>query len=131
MSDTETSSNNASKPSFLRQWGILIAFAVLAIGALVGFRTWTESKAEAPVAPEYAGFLTFLAEQSTDARDYLQNYYKKFSRKTVASQHFEQVCGVMHRLAVGQAVEPSKYSEHMSSACEQFSNVYSGRDLPQ
>ena len=120
-----------SNPSFFKKWGVLIVFAVLAAGTFVGFRAWTESKARAPIATEYAGFVAYLAEQSTDARDYLQTYNKKFSRNTVASQHFEQVCGVMHRLAVGQGVEPAKHSELMSRGCEQFSRAFAGRALPE
>jgi hypothetical protein len=131
MSSSSTPTTEASKPSFLKQWGVLIAFAFLAIGTFVGFRIWTENKATAPVVAEYAGFVTYLAEQSTDAREYLQTYHRKFSRNTVASQHFEQVCGVMHRLAIGQGVEPAKYSEQMSRGCEQFSRAYVGRALPE
>lgn len=130
MSDSSAAATDAPKPSFLRQWGVLIAFGVLAVGTLVGFRTWTEAKAQAPVTREYAGFLDYMAERSPQAREYRQTYYRKFARDTVASQHFEQVCAVMHRVALDEGAEPGKYSEHMSRGCEQLARIYIGTELP-
>jgi len=57
-------------------------------------------------------------------------YNAKFGRETVASRHFEQVCGVMTRLAQAEGVNPAAYSGEMAAACRQLGGYYPGDELP-
>lgn len=115
---------------FIRQWGLLVAFGVFAIGTLVGFRYWTDHQADQPVIPPYGGYLEHLATGSAAARSYRLAYNAKFGRETVASRHFEQVCGVMTRLAQADGVNPAAYSSEMATGCRQFADYYPGDELP-
>ena len=123
----------APKPaqSFLRKWGMLIAFALFAVAAFVLFRYWTEGKANEPVVKEYAAFLDHMAEGSSNAKAYRDRYYLQFGRTSVASRHFEQVCGAMYQQATMQGAAVRSYSEHMAQACKQFAQSYGSEALPK
>lgn len=115
---------------FIRQWGVLVAFGVFAVCALIGFRYWTDYQADQPVIKPYGGYLAHLASGSVAAKSYLQAYNAKFGRDTVASRHFEQVCSVMTRLAQAEGVDPAEYSRDMAAACRQLAGYYPAGELP-
>ncbi|XVJ70638.1 MAG: tetratricopeptide repeat protein [Rhizobacter sp.] len=106
--------------SFIQEWGVLIAFAVIAIASLGGFRIWTEHKANQPVSEAYRIYLDQLSSNSKNAEAFLQDYYAKYSRRTVASKHFESVCGAATALADHDGFNPEKVSEQMARACRMF-----------
>ncbi len=106
--------------SFLREWGVLIAFAAFAVFALVGFRLWTEHKADEPVAEAYRLYLNEVASNSKSAAAFLEEYYAQYSRRTVASKHFESVCGAVTAFADHDGFDPEKVSVQMARACRMF-----------
>lgn len=108
------------KKSFLREWGSLIAFGMFAVTVLIGFRLWTEHQENQPVADAYRDYLAHLASRSKGANEYLEGYYAKHARRSVASRHFESVCATMTRLADGEGVHPEEFSSHMARACRTF-----------
>jgi predicted negative regulator of RcsB-dependent stress response len=116
--------------SFLQQWGVLIVFGALAAGALIGFRYWIESKAEAPVADAYRAYLEYAANRSPSARQYLTEYYAKFSRSTVASKHFQYVCGVVTMRAESETVDMAAFSKDMAAGCRSFAKYSQRGDAP-
>jgi predicted negative regulator of RcsB-dependent stress response len=115
---------------FIKQWGVLVAFGVFAVGTLVGFRHWTDHLADQPVIKQYADYLEHLASGSAAARTYRLAYNARSRRDTVASRHFEQVCGVMTRLAQSEGVNPAAYSSEMAAACRTLALYYPGDELP-
>jgi hypothetical protein len=111
---------DSSVKSFLREWGVLIAFAALVVFAFAGFRLWTEHKANEPVSEAYRVYLSKLASNSKSAAAFLEEYYAKYSRRTVASKHFESVCGAVTVFADHDGFEPEKVSVEMARACRMF-----------
>jgi len=71
-----------------------------------------------------------MAERSPKARDYRLGYEAKFGRDNVASEHFEQVCAAMVRLAVEDQVDPAAHSSLMAKGCSGFARKYPGTALP-
>jgi hypothetical protein len=116
--------------SFLQQWGLLIGFGVLLVAALIGFRYWTEAKAEAPVAEPYRAYLEYAASRSPSAKEYLDQYYAKFSRTTVASRHFEWVCGVVTVRGDSEAANLDAFSKEMATGCRAFARYSKRGDAP-
>ena len=96
-------------------WLPLLAFFPV---ALVGYRRWTDRLRQSPVAEVHARFLDFVAERSPKARAYRSGYHGRFARDSVASEHFEQVCAVMHRLAVEDNADPADHSSPMAKRCK-------------
>jgi hypothetical protein len=121
---------STEKKSFVQQWGALVAFGVFAVVALVGFRLWTEHKANEPVAEAYASYLSHVALQSSSAGQYLQAYFKKHSRQTVASRHFEVACGAITVLADHDGIDPEKFSVQMARGCRMFQREGVTGDVP-
>jgi predicted negative regulator of RcsB-dependent stress response len=122
--------SEATKKSFLRQWGALIALGALLVGVLGTFRVWTEYQADQPVVAAYQGFIDHLASNSQHAKAYQLAYQLKFKRKEIASQHFEQVCAVMTRMAEAQGVNADKYSGEMARGCRQLGHSHAEDELP-
>ena len=116
--------------SFLRQWGLLAGFGVVVLGAAVGFRFWVDQKAEAPVADAYRSYLEFAATHSPFAKQYLSQYYAKFSRSTVASRHFKYVCGVVTNRAESDGVNLDTFSSEMASGCRTLAKSAVRGDAP-
>jgi len=121
---------SSDKKSFMREWGVLVVFGVLAVGALIGFRLWTEHAADEPVSDAYRAYLGHVAERSKSANEYLEGYYRKHTRQTVASRHFEVVCGAMTVLADRDGVNPEEFSVQMARACRMFQKGGVTGDLP-
>lgn len=109
--------SKAGKKSFVREWGLLICFGVGTLALIVGNRFWSEYQADQPVLPVYAGYLSFLAEESPKARAARDKYYAAYGRTTVASQHFIGMCKSMQKSAVAGGVILAKYSEEFARAC--------------
>jgi hypothetical protein len=84
-----------------------------------------------PVEEVHAGFLNFMAENSSKAHEYRDLYYKKFRRESVASKHFEQVCAAMYQSAVADNVNPERYSEPMARGCKSFGRRHLPGELPR
>ena len=116
--------------SRFRQWIGWLPLLALCAFALVGYRLWTDKLKQSPVDPVHARFLDFMSERSPKARDYRLGYEAKFGRDNVASQHFEQVCAAMVRLAVEDKVDPAAHSSLMAKGCRAFSRKHPGTALP-
>ena len=108
------------RKSFLREWGILIAFGALVLIAFAGFRIWTEHTANEPVAEAYRKYIHEVASNSKSASAFLEEYYSKYSRRTIASKHFESVCGTVTAFADHDGFNPEKVSMQMARACRMF-----------
>jgi len=106
--------------SFLREWGVLIAFAAFVVVAFGGFRLWTEHQANEPVSEAYRLYLSEVASNSKSATAFLEEYYAKYSRRTVASEHFESVCSAVTAFADHDGFDPEKVSVQMARACRMF-----------
>jgi hypothetical protein len=106
--------------SFLAQWGWTIVGAILIIGALGGFRLWTDYMKEQPVEERNRVFIQHLADTSSDANAKLQRYYAKYQRTTVASKHYMALCWHMVCDAQAQGAKPENFSEPMTRACLTF-----------
>jgi hypothetical protein len=115
----------------LRRWASWIPLLGLGLAGVVGYRYWTDALEEAPVAEVHAGFLNFMAENSSKAQEYRDLYYKKFGRESVASKHFEQVCAAMYKSAVADNVSPERYSEPMARDCKAFARRHPPGELPR
>jgi hypothetical protein len=105
------------KPSFIRQWGLLVAFGIFSIGSLLGFRYWTEAGANAPISSSYASYIRYAELHSPSAREYLMQYYAKYARSTVASQDFPHVCGMVTIRADADGIDMSLSSKAVADAC--------------
>lgn len=119
-----------ARPSRLRRavgWVPLLAFCGL---SLVGYRWWSDHLRQSPVAEVHARYLDFLAERSAQASAYRDAYYGKFGRDSVASEHFEQVCATMLRLALQDQVDPAAHSAPMAPRCSALGRKYPGLGLP-
>jgi hypothetical protein len=110
----------SQKKPFIREWGILIAFGAFAVLAFSSFRLWTDHKANEPVSEAYRLYLDEVASNSKSAAAFLEEYYAKYSRRTVASEHFESVCGAVTSFADHDGFDPEKVSVHMARACRLF-----------
>ena len=89
---------NDGKPFSLRAGIRLAVFVLIVVALLWGFRAWRDSLENAPVADSYREFLTYASTQSLAAQNYLQRYYQRYQRDTVAAQHFPRVCSSMTAL---------------------------------
>ena len=116
--------------TFVKKWGALVAFGVCVLAGLLGFRYWTEYRAGQPVYGEYGRYLQRLASASASAKTYLLAHIDKYRRDTVASAHFEHVCGVMTHLALADGVNPNQYSSEIAGACRIVADRYPRNDLP-
>ncbi len=101
-----------------RTWLALAFLLAVALGLLLGFKTWKASLENAPVDTGYRDFLSFVASQSPAADLYLKRYYERHTRDTVAARDFSQVCASVTALA-DQAQIPLKSSpwHTLSDAC--------------
>lgn len=127
---------NAADPqaeggSRFRRWVGWVPLLALCLVSLVGYRVWTDRLRQSPVADAHARFLDFMADRSPKALAYRIDYYKKFERDSVASEHFEQVCAAMYRLAVADKVNPADHSSLMANGCRTFGRKHPGTDLPR
>jgi len=86
--------------------------------------------AEAPVADAYRAYLECAATRSPSAKQYLAEYYAKFPRSSVASRHFEWVCGVVTVRAESDAVDLGAFSKEMAMACRSFAKYARRGDAP-
>jgi hypothetical protein len=116
--------------SRFRQWIGWLPLLAFCLFALVGYRVWTDKLKQSPVDPVHARFLDFMAERSPKARAYRLGYEQNFGRNSVASEHFEQVCAVMYRLAVEDKVDPAAHSSLMAKGCKAFGRKHPGTSLP-
>lgn len=112
--------SESQSKSFFREWGILIAFAAFVVLAFVGFRLWTEHKSNEPVSEVYRLYLSEVASNSRSAAAFLEEYYAKYSRRTVAAKHFESVCGAVTAFADHDGFDPARVSVQMARACRMF-----------
>jgi hypothetical protein len=117
--------------SRFRRWVGWLPLLALCAGSLVGYRVWTDRLKQSAVADVHAQFLDFMAGHSPKALAYRIDYYKKFERDSVASQHFEQVCASMYSLAVEDKVNPADHSTMMAKGCKAFGRKYPGTALPR
>jgi predicted negative regulator of RcsB-dependent stress response len=108
------------RKTFVQEWGLLIGFGALVAVTFVGIRIWTEQQANEPVSAEYALYLTKVASNSKSSTAYMNEYYAKFSRKTVASKHFEPVCNAVTSLAEKDGFNAETVSEYMARGCRLF-----------
>jgi hypothetical protein len=115
---------------FLKEWGVLVGFAAAALAGTLGVRLWSDVRANDPIIPAYQGMIDYLAKESPKAGQYRQSYYDKFQRSTVASKHFEHVCGAMIRLAETDGKKGDGYSETMTRGCREFMPSASDIALP-
>ncbi|MET3373658.1 hypothetical protein ABIC89_002720 [Variovorax boronicumulans] len=106
-----------STRAFLRNWGLLVLFGVSILATFALFRVWTEHQADQPVIEPYQHYLNEVAAQSKSARKYLENYFARYERQSVASQHFEPVCASVTTLADRDGVDPEIVSMPMARAC--------------
>jgi hypothetical protein len=126
-----TLSQDDDRQSRVRRWIGWIPLVAFGLAVLIGYRLWTDRLEQSPVAEVHAGFLDFMAEHSPKAREYRNEYYRKFGRSNVASRHFEQVCAAMHAAAVDDNVDPSAYSNPMAAACKSRGRKYLRGELPR
>jgi hypothetical protein len=108
-------------------WVPVLAFAGL---TLTGYRLVTDRLKDAPVEPVHARFLEFLAVESAQAGTYRSRYDAKFSRDTVASKHFEQVCAAMLAAALRDQVDPSRHSAPIARSCRALVRKFPSDALP-
>ncbi len=120
----------SSKNSFFREWGVLIGFGVVAVAAIVGFRIWTDHKANEPVTAAYRHYVTQVASQSKAGTEFLETYFKKYSRRTVASKHYESVCGSVTVFADESGANPEAVSAQMARACRMFAKHGVNAEIP-
>ena len=107
----------SAEKSFVRKWGVQLSFGVVVLAGLSGFRLWTERQANAPVIEPYRQYLDQLAAGSPVANEIRNGYFKKYSRDTVASRHFESLCGAMTEAAESEGVDADKFSPYMAKGC--------------
>jgi len=117
--------------SWLRRWIGWVPLLAFFLVALAGYRIWTDKLKQSPVAEVHAQFLDFVAERSPKARAYRSGYYSKFARDSVASEHFEQVCAAMYRLAVEDKVNPADHSSLMANGCKGLGRKHPSTELPR
>jgi len=120
----------AEGDSRFRRWIGWIPLVALCVFSLAGYRFWTDRLKQSPVADVHARFLDFMAGRSPKALAYRIDYYHKFERDSVASEHFEQVCAAMYSLAVQDKLDPADYSTAMAKGCKAFGRKYPGTELP-
>jgi len=108
------------KKTFFREWGALITFAIFAVLALGSFRLWTEHKANAPVLDGYQMYVDELAANSARAAAFLNAYYSKFNRRTVASKDFQLVCATVTAFADHDGFDAESVSVEMAKFCRIF-----------
>ncbi|AYM95639.1 hypothetical protein EAG14_05400 [Acidovorax sp. 1608163] len=116
--------------SFAREWGPLIAFGIVVLALLVGWRLWTDHMAQAPVEAKYAEYLSALAEHSESARELLERYQKRYERNTIASKHFEAMCAAMTEFAQDDGVDPDSFSQGIADTCRQFIHGTATGEVP-
>jgi hypothetical protein len=121
----------AERVSRYGRWVGWIPLLALCVVPLAGYRIWTDRLKQSPVAEVHARFLDFMAGRSPRAQAYRIDYYSKFERDSVASEHFEQVCAAMYSLAVEDKLDPADYSTMMAKGCKAFGRRYPGTELPQ
>lgn len=114
-----------------RRWGWRAGAVVAAVGLLIGFRMWLDHQLNAPVHEHFRSYLDALAAQSPNARAYRDNYYFHFSRDSVATRHFEQVCAVMTRMAQAEGANPELLSSPMARSCGKQARLHGGDGLPR
>ena len=103
----------------LRKWASLAFLLAVAVGLLLGFKTWKTSLENAPVDTSYRDFLSFVATQSPAAELYLKRYYERQARDTVAARDFSQVCASVTALADQDHVDLKNSPWHtLSGACK-------------
>lgn len=111
------------KKPFLRQWGVLIAFAAVGIAAIGGFRMWTEHQADQPIVEPYKAYVAGLAAASPRAADFLKRYQAVYGRDTVMSKHYLQMCAVMTRVAAEEGAHPEKIHAGQAGTCSAMAQM--------
>jgi hypothetical protein len=105
------------QPSFLRRYGLPIAFGVMFLVILGSFRMWVDSRAEEPIVAPYQFYLDQLASASPEAKSTLQDYFAQSRRDSVASQDFLALCATMTRQASEQGVNVQAISRNIAQGC--------------
>ena len=108
------------KKSFFREWGVLISFAIFAGLAIGGFRLWTDHKANAPVLEGYQKYVDEVASSSLRGTTFLNAYYIKFDRRTVASKDFQLVCAAVTAFADHDGFDAERVSAELAKFCRVF-----------
>ena len=130
MCESNSATMSPTPKSFLREWGLLIGFGVFMASAIVAYRLWTDFQANAPVVAVYREYLDDLSQRSPRAASHRDRYFQAFKRNSVASQHFEQVCAVMTRLAESERVNTDAKSPEIGLGCRRLGRFYVEDDLP-
>ena len=116
----------------LRKWVSLAFLLAVAVGLLLGFKTWKASLENAPVDTVYRDFLSFVATHSPAANLYLKRYYQRHARDTVAARDFSQVCASVTALADQDHVDLKNGPWHtLSGACRRPMTEDAIHILPQ
>jgi predicted negative regulator of RcsB-dependent stress response len=102
--------------SFARRYGLPIAFGVLVVAVIMGWRLWLDHQAKQPIVDPYKSFIEQLAAASPEARSELQRYLAASGRESVASQDFLPLCATMLRRARG--VNASAISPGIAVLCD-------------
>jgi hypothetical protein len=116
--------------SFLQEWGVLIAFGMFVCTVFAAARLWMDHAANAPVDDGYARYLNAVSEKSRGASEHLDRYYSRYSRRTVASKHFESMCGAMTVLADHDGFNPERVSVELARTCRMFTRGRTTGEVP-
>jgi hypothetical protein len=102
---------------FRRRYGLPIAFGIMFLVSLGGFRLWVDSRLEEPIVEPYQFYLDQLAAASPAAQSTLRAYFAQSGRDSVASQDFLPLCATMTRQASEQGVNVQAISRNIAQGC--------------
>lgn len=117
--------------SIWRHWHHLIVLGSFLVATVIFFQFWFRYQENQPIVVEYSRYLDYLSDHSPKARGYAENYFRDHGRNTVASKHFEHVCGAMTALAVEDGFTLEHYPDFPAEWCHQRSAYFSEFLQPQ
>ena len=117
--------------SIWQEWRHLIVLGSFVVGFSLLFPFWAHYRADLPIVPEYGRYLDYLTTHSSQAKRYVDAYYREHKRDTVASKHFEHVCGAMTALAVYDGFTLKDYPDFPADWCYERSVHFSEFLQPQ
>jgi hypothetical protein len=110
----------------LGPFAALVAVVVIYGGA----RLAINHAADAPIEEGYVKYVNALAANSPGARAYLERYYARYKRRTVASRHFESVCSEMTTAADRDGFDPERISQMMARTCRTLTGGRTTGEVP-
>jgi uncharacterized protein YifE (UPF0438 family) len=127
MSQTDLSDPPKKPLSRLR--GPLGALAVVVV-VFGGARLAIDHAADEPIEEGYAKYVNAVAASSPSANAYLERYYARYKRRTVASRHFESVCAEVTTAADRDRFDPERVSQLMARTCRTLTGGRTTGEVP-